>query len=493
MLNKNLTLLYSLLLVLTISSIQICFAQTPDTLWTKMLGGVEDEYGFYAEQTSDGGYIITGTTESFGAGYDDVWLVKTNSSGDTLWTKTYGGSDYDEGDCVHQTNDGGYIIFAETGSFNPNFYRVWLIKTDADGDTIWTKLFGENQNYYIESGLELPGIGYIFLGFTAVDATDPEDILLVKTNLSGEIDWTKTYGGTDRDLPSSIYQTEDGGFIISGSTKTLSAGDFDAWLIRTDSDGNLIWTQKYGGTGYDLGWDAEETNDDGFIVAGLTASFGHMNNYVDAWLIKTDYNGDTLWTKTFGGLDHDGALSVLQTSDAGYIFTGYYSLEGYESDVWVVKTDEDGNMQWSKNYGGIFFDMGRTINPTSDGGYIVSGEYYSVTANSRDIWLLKIGPDPNDVEKDEKAQIPETIVLKQNYPNPFNPTTTIEFGIPESGFVTLAVYNLLGEQVGLLVNEHLLAGSYKATWAAADLPSGIYIYKLRAGEFNQSNKMILLK
>ena len=412
MLNKNLTLLYSLLLVLTISSIQICFAQTPDTLWTKMLGGIEDEYGFYAEQTSDGGYIITGTTESFGAGFDDVWLVKTNSSGDTLWTKTYGGSDYDEGDCVHQTNDGGYIIFAETGSFNPNFYRVWLIKTDADGDTIWTKLFGENQNYYIESGLELPGIGYIFLGFTAVDATDPEDILLVKTNLSGEIDWTKTYGGTDRDLPSSIYQTEDGGFIISGSTKTLSAGDFDAWLIRTDSDGNLIWTQKYGGTGYDLGWDAEETNDDGFIVAGLTASFGHMNNYVDAWLIKTDYNGDTLWTKTFGGLDHDGALSVLQTSDAGYIFTGYYSLEGYESDVWVVKTDEDGNMQWSKNYGGIFFDMGRTINPTSDGGYIVSGEYYSVTANSRDIWLLKIGPDPNDVEKDEKAQIPETIVTK---------------------------------------------------------------------------------
>ena len=493
MLNKNLTLLYSLLLVLSISSFQICFSQTPDTLWTKMLGGNEDEYGFYSEQTSDGGYIITGTTESFGVGYDDVWLVKTNSSGDTLWTKTYGGSNYDEGDCVHQTNDGGYIVFAETGSFNPNFYRVWLIKTDADGDTIWTKLFGNNQNYYIESGLELPGIGYIFLGFTKVDAADPEDILLVKINLSGEINWTKTYGGTDRDLPSSIYQTGDGGFIISGSTKSLSAGDFDAWLIRADSDGNLIWTKKYGGTGYDLGWDARQTDDDGFIVAGLTASFGHMNNYVDAWLIKTDYNGDTLWTKTFGGLDHDGALSVLQTSDAGYIFTGYYSLEGYESDVWVVKTDEDGNIQWSKNYGGIFFDMGRLINPTSDGGYIISGEYYSVTANSRDIWLLKIGPDPNDVEKDEKAPIPETIVLKQNYPNPFNPSTTIEFGIPESQFITLAVYNLLGEQVGLLVNENLSAGNYKATWDADDLPSGIYIYKLIARGFSQSNKMILLK
>ena len=188
-----------------------------------------------------------------------------------------------------------------------------------------------------------------------------------------------------------------------------------------------------------------------------------------------------------------GHFQYLQTSDAGYIFTGYYSLEGYESDVWVVKTDEDGNMQWSKNYGGTFFDLGRSINPTSDGGYIISGEYFSVTANSRDIWLLKIGPDPNDVEKDEKAQIPETIVLKQNYPNPFNPTTTIEFGIPESGFVTLAVYNLLGEQVGLLVNENLSAGNYKADWDAGDLPSGIYIYKLIAGGFGQSNKMILMK
>ncbi len=315
----------------------------------------------------------------------------------------------------------------------------------------------------------------------------------MKTNLSGEINWTKTYGGSDRDLPHSISQTGDGGFIISGSTKTLSAGDFDAWLIRTDSDGNLIWTKKYGGTGYDLGWDAEQTDDNGFIVAGLTASFGHMNNYVDAWLIKTDYNGDTLWTKTFGGLDHDGALSVLQTADAGYIFTGYCSLEGLENDVWVVKTDEDGNMQWSKNYGGIFFDMGRIINPTSDGGYIISGEYYSVTANSRDIWLLKISPDPNDVERLGEGNIPNNYFLRHNYPNPFNPTTTIEFGIPESQFVTLVVYNLLGEQVGLLVNENLSAGNYKTNWDAEEFPSGIYIYKLSAGEFSQSNKMILMK
>jgi Secretion system C-terminal sorting domain len=218
-----------------------------------------------------------------------------------------------------------------------------------------------------------------------------------------------------------------------------------------------------------------------------------MNNYVDAWLIKTDSNGDTLWTKTFGSDTHDGALSVVQTSDGGYVWTGYLDISTFNQDLWVLKTDANGNTLWSETYGGTFNNIGRCINNTDDGNLIITGDYYSEVTNTRDVWLLNVDPDVSDVERDENSQIPETIVLKQNYPNPFNPSTTIDFGIPESGFVTLAVYNLLGEQVGLLVNENLSAGNYKADWDAGDLPSGIYIYKLIAGGFNQSNKMILMK
>ncbi|MBE0572786.1 MAG: T9SS type A sorting domain-containing protein [Ignavibacteriaceae bacterium] len=490
MLSKNLTLLYSFLIFFTLYSIQTCFSQTPDTLWTKILGGSANEYGYYAEQTSDDGFILVGTTDAFGSGLDDVWLIKTNSSGDTLWTKTIGGSDYDYATCVHQTNDGGYIIFGETNSFDPNFWEGYMIKTNNSGTTLWTKHLGDYAYYFIEEGVEIPDSGYVFVGYTKIGAGDPEDLWLVKTDSAGDIIWTKTYGGVERDLSSSINRTSDGGFIIAGSTESFGTGDFDGWLIRTDSNGNLIWSKTYGNTEDNYANDVRQTDDGGFIIAGSTEA---SNNYHDAWLIKTDYNGDTLWTRSWGSDGHDGAMSVVQTSDGGYVWTGYRKISTFNQDLWVVKTDLNGNAQWSKTYGGTFNNVGRSINKNSDGSLIIAGEYYSEVTNTRDIWLLKFDPNISKVERDDYAPIPETIELKQNYPNPFNPSTTIEFRIPESQFITLAVYNLLGEQVGLLVNENLSAGNYKTDWDASDLPSGIYIYNLLAGEFILSKKMILLK
>jgi len=376
MLNKNITLLYSFLLFFTISSFQICIAQTPDTIWTKIFGGSENDYGYYAEQTNDGGFILVGTTTSFGSGLIEIWLIKTDSSGDTLWTRTIGATGYDYGSCVHQTNDGGYIIFGDTDSFDPNFWDAWLIKTDSNGDTLWTKVLGDNQFYFVESGLELPGGGYVFVGYTKTTAGGPEDIWLVKTDSIGDTVWTKTFGGSDRDLSSSICRTTDGGFIISGNTESFSAGNFDAWLIRTDSNGDLIWTKTYGSTERDIASDVKQTDDGGFIICGQTESFGHVNNYNDAWLIKTDSNGDTLWTKTWGGDEHDGALSVVQTSAGGYVWTGYLDISTFNQDLWVLKTDSDGNTQWSKTYGGTFSNVGRSINKNSDGSLIIAGEYY---------------------------------------------------------------------------------------------------------------------
>ena len=479
------TLLFFLLIV------QISFAQSPDTVWTKIFSTSGNDYGEYVEQTNDGGFIIVGTTDSSGG--QDVWLIKTNSSGDTIWAKTYGTYHYDYASCVHQTSDGGYIIFGDTDSFDPNFWDAWLIKTDSNGDTLWTKVLGDNQFYFVESGLELPGGDYVFVGYTKTTAGGPEDIWLVKTDSDGDTIWTKTFGGSERDVPSSINRTTDDGFIISGNTESFGEGNFDGWLIKTDSNGNLDWSKTYGSTERDIASDVKQTDDGGYIITGQTESYGHVNNYNDAWLIKTDNNGDTLWTKTWGNDQHDGAMSVVQTSDGGYVWTGYLDISTFNQDLWVLKTDGDGNTLWSKTYGGTFNNIGRCINKNSDGSLIITGNYYDEISNTRDVWLLNFDPSISDVERDGLAQIPETIVLKQNYPNPFNPSTTIEFGIPESQFVTLAVYNLLGEQVSVLVKENLNAGNYKANWNATDLPSGIYIYKLIAGKFVETKKMILLK
>jgi hypothetical protein len=210
-------------------------------------------------------------------------------------------------------------------------------------------------------------------------------------------------------------------------------------------------------------------------------------------LIRTDNNGDTLWTKTWGSDEHDGAMSVVQTTDGGFVWTGYRKTSTFVQDLWVVKADADGNTQASQTYGGTFNSIGRCINRNSDGRLIITGNYYNEVTNTRDIWLLNFDPTFTDVERDDDKKIPNEIFLKQNYPNPFNPLTTIEFGIPETKFVSLTIYNMLGEQLEVLVNENLSAGSYTVNWIAEDLPSGVYLYKLLVGNYLESKKMILLK
>ncbi|MDI6839574.1 MAG: T9SS type A sorting domain-containing protein [bacterium] len=208
---------------------QVVRAQ-PDTLWTRTYGGSSEDIGYSVEQTSDGGYIITGYTHSFGAGWCDVWLIKTNSVGDTVWTKTFGKSYDDKGYSVQQTKDDGYIITGSTVYFSGE--GAWLIKTNANGDTIWTKIFD----------------------------------------------------GYGSDVGVSVQQTSDGGYIITGYTISYGAGESDIWLIKTDSLGNKLWDKTYGGTYGDHGYSVQQTLDGGYIIAGCTESFGMGNN--DVWLIK---------------------------------------------------------------------------------------------------------------------------------------------------------------------------------------------------------------
>jgi hypothetical protein len=209
------------------------YAQS-DTLWTKTYGGADNDYGWSAKQTSDGSFIITGHTYSFGAGGYDVYLIKTNSSGDTLWTKTYGGANNDYGYSVQQTSDGGYIIAGHTGSFGAGGDNVYLIKADSSGDTLWTK----------------------------------------------------TYGGTGGDHGSSVQQTSDGGYIIAGGTYSFGAGNADVYLIKADSSGDTLWTKTYGGTSSDFGRSVQQISDGEYIIAGETGSFGAGSS--DVYLIKIE-------------------------------------------------------------------------------------------------------------------------------------------------------------------------------------------------------------
>jgi hypothetical protein len=317
-----------------------------DALWTRTYGGASDDYGYSVQQTSDGGYIIVGSTASFGAGSYDVHVIKTNVSGDTLWTKTYGGPDPDYGFSVQQTTDGGYIIAGLTLSFGAGGNDVYLIKTTASGDTHWTRTYGGTDNDGGRSVQETADGGYIATGWTISFVWPPTtypDVYLIKTSASGDTLWTRTYGGTSVDDGNSVQQTTDGGYIVVGGVTSFGAGSGDVYHNKTNASGDRLWTRTYGGPGGDGGNSVQQTADGGYIIAGYTYSFGAGAD--DVYLIKTNAQGDTLWTRTHGGTGLDWGVSVQQTSDGGYVATGCTKSFGAgNGDVYLIKTDASGNV-----------------------------------------------------------------------------------------------------------------------------------------------------
>jgi len=336
--------------------------------FTKTFGGSDSDWGGSVAQTDDGGYIITGSTWSYGAGGGAVWLIKTDGFGNEEWNKIFGGSDEDGGNSVSQTNDGGYIIigYKSDPDIMDDISDVWLIKTDGSGNEEWNKTFGGSANDIGCSGNQTYDGGYIITGNTESYGGEDDDVWLIKTDASGNEEWNKTFGWAGYDESGrSVQQTTDGGYIIAGS-----------WLIKTDGSGNEEWIKGCGGYGHSV----SQTDDGGYIITGSTGG--------DIFLNKTDGFGNEEWNKTFGG---GRGNSVSQTDDGGYIITG----RTYSYDVCLIKTDGFGNEEWNRTFGGSNEDSGSSVAQTEDGGYIITGYTESFGAGSRDVWLIKTDSEGN--------------------------------------------------------------------------------------------------
>jgi hypothetical protein len=376
-----------------LTSTDTCVVLVNNT-FNKTYGGSNEDYAIAMQQTSDGGYILAGGTWSFGAGTADAWLIKTDANGNKVWDKTFGGSSEDGFAAVLQTSDGGYILAGHTESFGAGGEDAWLIKTDANGNEVWDKTFGGSNDDGVGAVLQTSDGGYILAGITKSFGAGNGDFWLIKTDANGNEVWDKTFGGSDVDDASTVQQTSDGGYILAGMNRSFGAGVYDAWLIKTDENGNEVWDKTFGGSSEDFVYAVMQTSDGGYTLAGYTHSFGAGDN--DAWLIKTDENGNELWDKTFGGSSGDVCYAFQQTSDGGYILAGdTFSFGAGSRDAWLIKTDANGNEVWDKTIGWSGEDGVITIQLLNDDGYILSGWTKSFGAGNKDAWLIKTDADGN--------------------------------------------------------------------------------------------------
>jgi hypothetical protein len=472
----------ALLVIIIFSS--FTYTQAPDTLWTKTFGGGLNEYGNSIQLTLNGEYIIAGRTSSFGAGSLDVYLIKADDLGNAIWTKVYGGIDEELINSVQLTADSGYILAGRTSSFGAGSLDVYILRTNSLGDTSWTRTYGGTDTDIARYAHQTSDNGFICAAFTHSFGAGGFDIYLLKMGANGDTVWTKTYGGTGDDEGRWVEQTPDGGYILTGFTGSYGAGGSDVWLIKTDSLGNIEWSRTYGGADDDNGNVVKQTSDGGYIISGWTKSFGAGHR--DVYLIKTNANGDTSWTKVYGGPYRDFSRSIQETSDGGFIVGGgTKSFGAGERDVYILRTNPFGDTIWTRIYGGTDFDQVNSILQTVDSGYTAVGWTGSIGAGGYDLWLMRLGPDVGIDEQDNWKTGTREWDLTCS-PNPFctqiKVSLVAEPGNLSIGEPEIRIYDVAGRRVRDLI---LYPSSFilETTWDGRDeqgklVSPGIYFVSL---------------
>jgi len=308
--------------------------------WDRTFGGSAADVIYSIIQTKDRGYAVAGKTKSIASG-EKAWVIKMNTRGNKVWDNTFAKRTDDEIFSIIQTKDGGYTVCGYTGAKDWGEVDSWIIKLDKTLNIEWDKTFGGIGWDETNSMLQEEDGSFIVFGFVQSKDKGREDGWIVKLNENGEMVWDKSFGGSQNDEVFSGIKTADGGYAVCGYTESKGAGGCDAWIVKLDEDGEVVWDKAFGGIEAEVANSIIQTGDGGYVLAGYTESKGAGRE--DAWVIKLDEDGEVVWDKTFGGSDEDVARCIIQTGDGGYVLAGYTESKGAgRYDAWIVKLDEKG-------------------------------------------------------------------------------------------------------------------------------------------------------
>ncbi len=475
-------------------------------------GSSSDCSGISIIQVSDGGYLVAGYWKQNFSILKKAYIVKIDSSGNVLWDNSFGGTDEDYARSVCETSDGGFILAGGTKSYGAGGHDLYLVKTDSLGDSVWSKTYG-GSTFDRANSIKETGDGGFIIGGTNSLGTQATDIWLLKTDSYGDTMWTKTYGDSSDDKCNDVELTSDGGYILAAQSGSYGAGSWDYWILKTDSMGDTLWTRVYGDSFVDIPKDVNVLRDGNYAVIG-----GHDGFVDDIWLLKLE--GDSPLCLTCSALtlsprvpNVDGIiiwdLDVTNCGESaavvyGEIYPTLVDCAGTQFDFNLTKNIVNDLAPLATYTGYYFLDPGIVEGvvdaalTTSIGpglGYYIESccfEFKFTYSWGRPGNIFQFGPGEWG-ERGENDLVPSTTALNQNYPNPFNASTTISFNIAKAGDVNLSVYNLSGQKIETLLDEALQTGQHNINWDASTYSSGVYFYKLTTGDSSATKRMTLVK
>lgn len=470
-----------------------CLASAQQTTFEIVYGGDGYDEARSIWQTTDVGYIVTGISGSYPSGNSDVFLLKLDSVGAIEWFKFPGGTNLQAGYSVQQTTDGGFIVAGLTDAGGFGGYDVYLMKADMNGDSVWSKTYGGADwdfGYYVEQTTDN---GYI-IGGTTFSFGKAEQIYLIKTDVNGDTLWTKTHGGSGLESAKCVKQTPDGGYILIGYTTSYGAGEKDIYILKTDANGDSLWSKTYGTENNDEGTFADLTSDGQFIFSGYAENY--QNGKVYAVLAKLDNSGNESFVQFIGSPSSDEyPLSVRETPDGGFAYAGYVLGVGAgNKDYRLLKVNAGGNWQWGKTYGGARDEISNSMLVTSDGGFVLAGSTLSYGNGTKEIYIFK---------SDDQGVSSGNVIMDVNeqsftntfnfYPNPADERIYLFADMQSSDmpeFINMSLLDVYGKSV-LEKRFNRSDLNTRISVNVQNISSGIYFINLNSKNISTCKKVII--